>query len=196
MALLARLAASGLRSAISTPSIASVGSLLARSSNAAAMQHFSGWASAAAGSTLSQQSSSTPGSLLQRQQPHQQHPQQLALHPSSSSGGLWRGISSSAAQSSQCDCPTLGGPTPDIVNVEYDEEEVDRFIALADAIEAAFPNVVVEGNPSGPGRPGAFEVTLPDGAVLFSKLSSGGWPEAGSVVDAIGGSAACGLPQQ
>lgn len=71
-----------------------------------------------------------------------------------------------------------------------------RFIALADAIEAAFPNVVVEGNPTGPGRPGAFEVTLPDGAVLFSKLSSGGWPEAGSVVDAIGSSAACGLPQQ
>lgn len=29
-------------------------------------------------------------------------------------------------QYSQCDCPTLGGPTPDTVLVEYDDEEVDR----------------------------------------------------------------------
>jgi hypothetical protein len=27
---------------------------------------------------------------------------------------------------SQCDCPTLGGPQPDVVIVEYDEDEVDR----------------------------------------------------------------------
>jgi selT/selW/selH-like putative selenoprotein len=86
--------------------------------------------------------------------------------------------------------------TPDPPAPPTKQTNTHRFIALADAIEAAFPNVVVEGNPTGPGRPGAFEVTLPDGAVLFSKLSSGGWPEAGSVVDAIGGSAACGLPQQ
>jgi selT/selW/selH-like putative selenoprotein len=71
-----------------------------------------------------------------------------------------------------------------------------RFIALADAIEEAYPNVVVEGNPTGPGRPGSFEVTLPDGAVLFSKLNSGGWPQAETVVESIGASAACGLPQQ
>jgi selT/selW/selH-like putative selenoprotein len=56
--------------------------------------------------------------------------------------------------------------------------------------------MVVEGNPSGPGRPGSFEVTLPDGAVLYSKLSNGGWPEADLVVDAIGSSAACGIQQQ
>jgi selT/selW/selH-like putative selenoprotein len=71
-----------------------------------------------------------------------------------------------------------------------------RFIALADAIEEAYPNVVVEGNASGPGRPGSFEVTGTNGAVLFSKLSSGGWPQAEVVVDALGAAAACGVPQQ
>lgn len=100
-----------------------------------------GWASAAAGSTPSQHSNTYPGSALlssllqQQQQPQQLRLQRLGLQPNSSSssssgcaGGVWRGISSSAAQSSQCDCPTLGGPTPDIVNVEYDEEEVDRWV--------------------------------------------------------------------
>lgn len=100
-----------------------------------------GWAPAAAGSTPSQHSSGSPypgsallSSLLQQQQPQQLRFQRLGLQPNSGSsssgcgGGVWRGISSSAAQSSQCDCPTLGGPTPDIVNVEYDEEEVDRWV--------------------------------------------------------------------
>lgn len=76
-------------------------------------------------------------------------------------------------------------------------EKQNRFIALADAIEEAFPNIVVEGNPSGPGRPGAFEVTGANGALLFSKLSSGGWPQAEVVVDAVGAAAAaCSLPAQ
>jgi len=47
---------------------------------------------------------------------------------SSSSSSSVRGFGSSAAASSQCDCPTLGGPTPDIVTVEYDEDEVDRYV--------------------------------------------------------------------
>jgi hypothetical protein len=35
------------------------------------------------------------------------------------------------------------------------------------------------------------------GAVLFSKLNSGGWPQAENVVESIGASAACGVvPQQ
>jgi selT/selW/selH-like putative selenoprotein len=66
-----------------------------------------------------------------------------------------------------------------------------RFIALADAIEAAFPNVVVEGNPEGPGRPGAFEVKAAAGQLLFSRLGSGGWPQHQAVVEALAAAAAC-----
>lgn len=66
-----------------------------------------------------------------------------------------------------------------------------RFIALADAIEAAFPNVIVEGNPEGPGRPGSFEVKGQAGQLLFSRLSSGGWPEADTLVESLAAAAAC-----
>lgn len=66
-----------------------------------------------------------------------------------------------------------------------------RFIALADAIEAAFPNVVVEGNPSGPGRPGAFEVTGASGALMHSRLDSGAWPDPDVLVSALSAAAAC-----
>jgi hypothetical protein len=39
---------------------------------------------------------------------------------------------------SQCDCPMLGGPTPDTVVVEYDEEEVDRCAhAVAELAQAS-----------------------------------------------------------
>jgi len=70
-----------------------------------------------------------------------------------------------------------------------------RFIALADAIEAAFPNLIVEGNPGGSGRAGSFEVTnAASGDLLFSKLSGGGWPDPDAVVEALAASGACDLP--
>jgi hypothetical protein len=66
---------------------------------------------------------------------------------------------------------------------------------------------VVEGNPSGEGRAGAFEVSGPGGTLLFSRLASNTWPSQEGVVRAIsavaeaaaaagGGSeaAACSLP--
>lgn len=115
-----------------------------------------------------------------------------SLSASSSTSSSWAAHSLQPVRGySQCDCPMLGGPTPDTVVVEYDEEEVDRFIALADAIEAAFPNVVVEGNPEGPGRPGAFEVKAAAGQLLFSRLGSGGWPQHQAVVEALAAAAAC-----
>jgi hypothetical protein len=51
---------------------------------------------------------------------------------------------------------------------------VDAFIAAADAIEAAYPNVVVEGNEGGDGRPGSFEVTTSDGYLVYSRLGNNG----------------------
>lgn len=78
------------------------------------------------GATLQQFSAAARSQLhnWSQQVMPQQQMQRLGLQPGSSSTG--RGISSSAAQGSQCDCPTLGGPTPDIVTVEYDEDDVDR----------------------------------------------------------------------
>lgn len=60
------------------------------------------------------------GAVQQPQQPLQQRawPAQQHLPP-------WGGAQSLRAYS-QCDCPTLGGPEPDLVVVEYDEDEVDR----------------------------------------------------------------------
>ncbi len=70
--------------------------------------------------------------------------------------------------------------------MEYDPADVDRFIALADAIEDAFPDLVVEGNLEEEGRPGSFEVATEDGAPLFSRLASHCYPEPEGLVRAIG----------
>jgi hypothetical protein len=81
--------------------------------------------------------------------------------------------------------------------------QVDRFIELADAIEAAFPSVIVEGNEEVEGRPGAFEVAAEDGRVYFSRLTGPEgnpvqpgphtpWPLAEQVLEAI---ARGGLPR-
>eukprot|EP00877_Chromochloris_zofingiensis_P001621 jgi/Chrzof1/1145/Cz01g42080.t1 len=69
---------------------------------------------------------------------------------------------------------------------------VNRFIALADVIEDAFPNLIVEGNPDGDGRAGAFEVSSEAGDVIFSKLQSRGFPDVDSVVAALQDAAAAG----
>lgn len=81
-----------------------------------------------------------------------------------------------------------------MIRVEYDPQEVDRFITLADAIEAAFPSVVVEGNEEEDGRPGSFEVSTPDGRVLFSRLGCGLWPEAADIVVRIRAAGAAAVP--
>ncbi|WIA38941.1 hypothetical protein OEZ86_005094 [Tetradesmus obliquus] len=137
--------------------------------------------------------------LVQRLLPAAQQASASAAHAGAAN---WRALPTSSSswaehslqpvrRYSQCDCPMLGGPTPDSVVVEYDEEEVDRFIALADAIEAAFPNVVVEGNPEGPGRPGSFEVKGSANQLLFSRLDSGAWPQHAALVEALAAAAAC-----
>ena len=68
------------------------------------------------------------------------------------------------------------------MRVEYDPAEVDRFIELADAIEDAFPSIIVEGNEGEEGRPGSFEVCTEDGRCVFSRLGSGVWPEVGDLL--------------
>lgn len=69
--------------------------------------------------------------------------------------------------------------------MEYDPADVDRFIELADAIEEAFPDLQVEGNPEAEGRPGAFEVALEEGTPLFSRLATGVYPDVAGLVRAI-----------
>jgi hypothetical protein len=53
----------------------------------------------------------------------------------------------------------LGRAPPKVITIEYDPEDVEAFIEIADAIEEAFPKVIVNGNDQGPGRPGSFEVS-------------------------------------
>ncbi|KAI8475415.1 MAG: hypothetical protein J3K34DRAFT_464920 [Monoraphidium minutum] len=105
------------------------------------------------------------------------------------------------ARSYRC-CPGLDGAPPDKVTIEYDPEDVDMYIQIADAIEEAFPNVVVDGNAEADGRPGSFEITGATGQLLFSRLQAGGAPpQAAAIVAALGadgaaGDAACDLPQK
>ncbi|GFR40836.1 hypothetical protein Agub_g1312 [Astrephomene gubernaculifera] len=78
----------------------------------------------------------------------------------------------------------LDRPPPKTLVIEYDPAEVDAFIAIADAIEAAYP-VVVEGNPDGDGRLGSFEVLTEDGVQIYSKLESKKLPSEDDVIASI-----------
>ncbi|KAG2494881.1 hypothetical protein HYH03_007120 [Edaphochlamys debaryana] len=69
-----------------------------------------------------------------------------------------------------------------MVLIEYDPDHVDEFIAMADAIEEAFPGVAVEGNLEGDGRPGSFEITTEDGIHIYSKLQAKVHPDSETVV--------------
>lgn len=69
--------------------------------------------------------------------------------------------------------------------MEYDPAYVDEFIALADAIEAAFPSVLVEGNEQEDGRAGSFEISTSDGVHIFSRLQSAAMPDADAVINRI-----------
>eukprot|EP01023_Acetabularia_acetabulum_P009389 TRINITY_DN14206_c0_g1_i3.p1 TRINITY_DN14206_c0_g1~~TRINITY_DN14206_c0_g1_i3.p1 ORF type:complete len:217 (-),score=19.47 TRINITY_DN14206_c0_g1_i3:261-911(-) len=77
-----------------------------------------------------------------------------------------------------CSCPPMtDGETPKLV-IEYDPEDVDKFISFADAMEAEFPHIIIEGNVEGvEPRSGSFEITTMDGQQLFSKLVSQRYPE-------------------
>lgn len=97
------------------------------------------------------------------------------------------------------------------IHVEYDEDaHTNAFISLADAVEEAFPRVLVDGNDAdvmartvvgneGP-RIGAFEVTLEGGlgasgseggsgsvasSALFSALKEGRPPTALEIIEAL-----------
>jgi len=56
------------------------------------------------------------------------------------------------------------------ITVEYDSAEVDRFIDAADAIEDAFPKMIVHGIEV-QDRPGAFKIFLEDGTEIFKRES-------------------------
>lgn len=93
-----------------------------------------------------------------------------------------------------CSCPTLRDDAdagPPRVRVAYDPKDVDQFIAVADALEDAYPGALVEGDDGeqssvstpiaggeapahatgGPGC-GHFSVILPGGKVAFSARSA------------------------
>lgn len=63
---------------------------------------------------------------------------------------------------------------------------MDRFIEFADAIEDIFPELMVDGNPEGTmPKTGAFEVSLENGEILFSKLQEERFPSEDEVLEAI-----------
>lgn len=66
----------------------------------------------------------------------------------------------------------LDRPPPTKIMVEYDSAEVDRFIDAADAIEDAFPGIIVDGIEV-EDRPGAFLIFLEDGTEIFKRESDG-----------------------
>jgi selT/selW/selH-like putative selenoprotein len=65
----------------------------------------------------------------------------------------------------------LGRAPPKKVSIEFDPNDVEDFIKLADAIEAAFPSVIVEGNEEKEGRRGSFEIQTEDGIAIWSRLT-------------------------
>lgn len=62
---------------------------------------------------------------------------------------------------------------------------MEAYIELADAIEAAFPSVVVEGNEEGDGRAGAFEVSTSDGHQVHSRLQGQKLPDPEDLIQTI-----------
>ncbi|GAX85410.1 hypothetical protein CEUSTIGMA_g12826.t1 [Chlamydomonas eustigma] len=79
----------------------------------------------------------------------------------------------------------LGRAPPKVINIEFDPKDVEAFIAVADAIEAAFPKVIVNGNEEEDGRPGSFEVSTEDGVNIFSRISTGLSPKAQDIIEKI-----------
>lgn len=61
------------------------------------------------------------------------------------------------------------------VEVRYDPADVDHFISVADAIEEAFPSLVVDGVEAEGAQ--AFEVAAEDGRILFSQATEKRLPD-------------------
>jgi hypothetical protein len=72
------------------------------------------------------------------------------------------------------------------VIIEYDEGGVDEFISAADAIEAAFPGVAVEGNPEGQNmKKAAFSISLQDGTIIYQRAPGDPLPTAAAIVSCV-----------
>lgn len=68
---------------------------------------------------------------------------------------------------SQCSCPGMDKLPSNKLLMEYNPEDVDRFIEVADAVEDAFPGLVVEGIEAVEGAH-VFAVKMEDGTLIFS----------------------------
>eukprot|EP00199_Chlamydomonas_sp_CCMP681_P004279 CAMPEP_0119106768 /NCGR_PEP_ID=MMETSP1180-20130426/6310_1 /TAXON_ID=3052 ORGANISM="Chlamydomonas cf sp, Strain CCMP681" /NCGR_SAMPLE_ID=MMETSP1180 /ASSEMBLY_ACC=CAM_ASM_000741 /LENGTH=94 /DNA_ID=CAMNT_0007092155 /DNA_START=196 /DNA_END=480 /DNA_ORIENTATION=- len=79
----------------------------------------------------------------------------------------------------------MGATPPEVVMIEFDPKDVEAFIQAADAIEEAFPAVVVQGNEQGDGRAGSFEVATSDGHQVYSKLAGQSYPTIQDLIDRI-----------
>ena len=70
------------------------------------------------------------------------------------------------------------------VVVTYGQDELNLFIDLADAIEAEFPELSVEGVEIERDNQG-FSVKKDDGTVVMERKSAGQFPEAASVIKSL-----------
>lgn len=69
--------------------------------------------------------------------------------------------------------------------MEYDSEETDHFIALADAIEERFPGVAVDGREKEDGPRGFFRVRGGSGDVLFATEDGAALPEPQEIISIL-----------
>lgn len=67
----------------------------------------------------------------------------------------------------------------------YDPEDVDLFIAVADAIEEAFPDLIVEGEEAEGGTGQQFVMSSIDGRVLFERGDAKEVVEPASMVEIL-----------
>ncbi|KAL2622528.1 hypothetical protein R1flu_002733 [Riccia fluitans] len=112
--------------------------------------------------------------------------QAIGAHGSGSHRWMAPSFSMQVSRSMSC-CAKVDLPPPTEVTVEYHDnpENTDYFIALADGVENAHPDIMVMGNPEGlTPRDGAFEVTAGE-YVLFSKLKENRLPTLEDILRAI-----------
>ena len=71
------------------------------------------------------------------------------------------------------------------VVVEYDSEETDHFIELADAIEERFPGVAVDGHEKEQCPKGFFRIRAGNGDILFATEEGGDKPDPEEIVSLL-----------
>ena len=71
------------------------------------------------------------------------------------------------------------------VVVEYDSEETDHFIELADAIEERFPGVAVDGHEKEQCPKGFFRIRAGNGDILFATEEGGAKPDPEEIVSLL-----------